>query len=151
VVKYIRSAVAADGLITRFAPGFNLGQQLEAVCREQLTRQTRAALLTYDALLDWVSSNGHMLEDGAFRAAGFLRRVADGEMRARAEVADTRRSRDDATRRRAVQLACALFTASLLVAGTGEEARAGINLFTAGTLFAASTALLLWRTLRGLA
>jgi ubiquinone biosynthesis protein len=152
VVKYIRSAVAADGLITRFAPGFDLGQQLEAVCREQLAQQARAALLTYDALLDWVGSNGHMLEDGAFRAAGFLRRVAAGEMRARADVADARRSRDGASRdRRAVQLACALFTASLLVAGTGEEARAGVNLFTAGTLFAASTALLLWRTLRRLA
>jgi len=91
-----------------------------------------------------------MMEDGAFRAAGFLRRVAAGELRARAEVSETRRSRDAAVRRRAVQLACALFTASLLVAGAGEEARGGVNLFTAGTLFAAATALMLWRTLRQL-
>jgi hypothetical protein len=151
VVKYIRSAVAADGLITRFAPGFDLGQHLEAVCREQLAREARAALLTYDALLDWVGAGGHMMEDGVFRAGGFLRRVAAGEMRARADVAGARRAHDGSARRRAVQLACALFTASLLVAGTGEEARAGVNLFTAGTLFAASAGLMLWRTLRRLA
>ena len=31
VIKYIRSAIAADGLITRFAPGFNVGRYLEEV------------------------------------------------------------------------------------------------------------------------
>lgn len=150
VVKYIRSAVAADGLITRFAPGFNLGQHLETVCREHLTQQARASLLTYKALINWVSSNGHLMEDGAFRAAGFLRRVAAGEMRARVETAETRRPRDGTLRRRAMQLACALFVASLLVTGTGEQARAGVNLFTAGALFTATAGLMLWRTLRRL-
>ena len=150
VVKYIRSAVAADGLITRFAPGFNLSRHLTEVCRDQLARQARASLLTYGALLDWLSSGGHMLEDGVFRAAGFLGSVASGGMRARAEVSDVGRSREDATRRRAVQLAAVLFAVSLIVAGAGETPRAGVNMFTAATLFAASTALLLWRTLRRL-
>ena len=29
VIKYIRSAIAADGLITRFAPSFSVGHHLE--------------------------------------------------------------------------------------------------------------------------
>jgi ubiquinone biosynthesis protein len=151
VVKYIRSAVAADGLITRFAPGFNLSRHLESVCRDQLARQARASLLTYNALIAWVSSNGHMVEDGVFRAAGFLRSVAAGGLRARAEVADAGRAHDDALRRRAVQLAAALFAVSLLVAGTGGPAHAGVNLFTAASLFVASGVLMLWQTLRKLA
>jgi len=150
VVKYIRSAVAADGLITRFAPGFNLGQHLDTVCREQLAQQARASLLSYKVLINWISSNGHLMEDGGFRVAGFLNRVAAGEMRARVDGIETRRPRDGALRRRAMQLACALFAASLLVTGTGEQARAGVNLFTAGTLFTATAGLMLWRTLRRL-
>jgi hypothetical protein len=120
------------------------------VCGDQLARQTRASLMTYSALIDWLSSGGHMMEDGVFRAADFLGSVAAGGLRARAEVTDAGRARDDAARRRAVQLAAVLLAVSLLVAGTGEPPRAGVNLFTAASLFAASTALLLWRTLRRL-
>jgi ubiquinone biosynthesis protein len=151
VVKYIRSAIAIDGLITRVAPGFNLGRHLELICRQQLARQARKSLLTYNSLLNWASSNGHMAEDGVIRAATFLQKVAAGEMRASAEVNETRAARDDGARRRAVQLGAMLLVASLLITGTGDEARLGVNLFTAASLFAASAALMLWRAVGRLA
>jgi ubiquinone biosynthesis protein len=150
VVKYIRSAVAADGLITRFAPDFDLGLHLQTVCREQMARQSRGALLNYRSVVNWLSSGGHMMEDGLFRAAAFLQRLAAGEMRASAQVADARRARDEAARRQALQLACALFVVSLLVAGAGVPARPGVNLFTAASLFATGATVMLWRTLRRL-
>ncbi len=36
VIKYIRSAIAIDGLITRFEPTFDVGQYLEMVCSRYL-------------------------------------------------------------------------------------------------------------------
>src|SRR5882762_8957463 len=41
VIKYIRSSIAIDGLITRFAPGFDVGHHLEMVCNSYLKWQVR--------------------------------------------------------------------------------------------------------------
>lgn len=149
VVKYIRSAVAADGLITRLSPGFDLGRRLEVVCREQLTRQARSSLFTYNSFLNWATSNAHLMEDGVFRFSGLLNRMAAGELNS--EASDERRVPDDgALRKRAVQLAGAMFVASLLVAGANEPQHAGFNLFTAASLFVLSAGVMLWGTLRKL-
>jgi ubiquinone biosynthesis protein len=151
VVKYIRSAIAIDGLITRVAPGFDLGRHLEIICRQQLARQARKSLLTYNSVLNWVSSNGHLMEDGVLRAADFLRAVAAGEMSASAQLNEARPTHDGALRRRAMQLAAMLLVASMLISGAGDEVRLGVNIFTAAALFAASTAVMLWRAVRRLA
>jgi predicted unusual protein kinase regulating ubiquinone biosynthesis (AarF/ABC1/UbiB family) len=148
VVKYIRSAVAADGLITRFAPGFDLGLHLEAVCREHLARQGGASLLSYGAFVNWAAAGGHIIEDGAFRASRFLQRVAAVGPGSGRDVG--RREGDGGLRRRAVLLAAALFATSLLLAADGESARVGVNLFTAASLFIVSVTLTLWQTLRRL-
>jgi ubiquinone biosynthesis protein len=151
VVKYIRSAIAIDGLITRVAPGFDLGHHLEVICRQQIAQQARRSLLTYNALLNWFSSGGRIMEDGVLRATTFLQTVVAGEMRASAQVNETQPTQDGALRRRAVQLAAMLLVASLLVSGAGGEVRPGVNMFTAAALFAASATLMLWRTVRRLA
>ena len=39
VIKYIRSTVAIDGLITRFAPAFDVGKYLETICDRYLKWQ----------------------------------------------------------------------------------------------------------------
>jgi ubiquinone biosynthesis protein len=145
VVKYIRSAIAIDGLITRVAPGFNLGRHLEIICRQQLARQARKSLLTYNSMLNWAGSNGRLMEDGALRAADFLQAVAAGEMRASARINEARPMRAAALRRQTVQLAAMLLVASLLISGVGDEPRLGVNIFTAAALFAASTVVMLWR------
>ncbi|HKG14675.1 MAG TPA: AarF/UbiB family protein [Pyrinomonadaceae bacterium] len=145
VVKYIRSAIAIDGLITRVAPGFNLGRHLELISRQQLARQARRSLLNYNSMLNWASSSGHLLDDGALRAVDFLQAFAAGETPARARVDEARPPRDAPARRRAVQFAAMLLVSSLLVSGAGDEARLGVNIFTAGALFAASAAVMLWR------
>jgi ubiquinone biosynthesis protein len=151
VVKYIRSAIAIDGLITRVAPGLDLGHHLEVICRQQLARQTRRSLLTYNSLLNWFSSGGHIMEDGVLRATAFLQAVAAGEMRASAQIDETEAVRAGALRRRAVQFAAVFLVASLLVSGAGGEARPGVNVLTAASLLAAGAALMLWRTVRRLA
>src|SRR4029453_10438051 len=53
VIKYIRSAIAIDGLIKRFAPGFDVARHLAKVCDDYLRWEVRRALVSYDSLLNW--------------------------------------------------------------------------------------------------
>lgn len=151
VIKYIRSAIALDGLITRFAPGFDLGRHLQEVCDGYLKLDVWRALMTYDTVLGWTISGGRVAEDGVLRGASFLRRFASGEVRASAEVNESRGARDGALRRRSLQLASAVLAVSLLVVSTGGGSGLGVNLFTAEAAFVAAAALMLLQTVRRLA
>jgi ubiquinone biosynthesis protein len=151
VIKYIRSAIAIDGLITRFAPAFNVGRYLEMVCDHYLTWQARRALFSYDQLVNWSSASGHLVRDGSFRAAHVLHRVASGQWPARAELGGAPEETDATRRLQAVQLAAVVFTVSLLITLTQEPARFGVNLFTAEALLVVAAVLFLLRTIRRLA
>jgi ubiquinone biosynthesis protein len=147
VIKYIRSSIAIDGLITRFAPGFDVGHHLEVVCDSYLKWHARKSLLAYNTLIGWASSGEHLLRDGAFRAAGFLRRIATSEMPTSGDADRTRSQADDALRSRTIQLGAAVFAVSLIMTVTGQRMEIGINLFTAEVVFIASAAMMLLRTI----
>jgi ubiquinone biosynthesis protein len=147
VIKYIRSSIAIDGLITRFAPAFDVGKYLEMVCDRYLTWQARQELLAFDTIVEWSSSSGHLVHDGALRAAAFLQRVASGELPLHAQFSTTGEA-SDGTERRIVQLAAILFSVTLLMVGTGETVQFGVNLFTAEVLLMAATAAMLLQRLR---
>jgi hypothetical protein len=151
VVKYIRSAIAVDGLITRFAPTFDLGRHLQTVCDRHLRWSARRAMFTYDSLLGWAISGERVVRDGPLRAADFVERLMAGELEARASVVSEGGSADEPLRRRAVQLGAVICATSLAVAVTGENASLGINLFTAELLFISTAATLLLRAVRQLA
>ena len=149
VIKYIRSAIALDGLITRFAPGFELGRHLQEVCDRYLRWNTWRALLTYDTVLGWALSGGHMADDGVLRGANLLHRLAAGERRP--VVEEPRGGGDGALRRRALQLSAAVLAASVLIVGMGEGVGLGVNLFTAEAVFVCAASLMLLQTIRRLA
>jgi ubiquinone biosynthesis protein len=149
VIKYIRSSIAIDGLITRFAPAFDVGKYLEMVCDRYLTWQMRQELVAFDTLVEWSSSSGHLMRDGALRAATFLQRVSSGELPAHAEFSTVSEESDGAGRQ-AVQLAAIVFSISVLMMITGETAQLGVNLFTAEVLLMAAAAAMLLRTIRRL-
>jgi ubiquinone biosynthesis protein len=151
VVKYIRSAIAIDGLITRFAPSFDLGRHLQAVCDRHLRWSARRAMFTYDSILDWAISGGNIVRDGPLRAAGFMRRLTAGELEAEAEMAAGEDVGDESARRRAVQLGALVFAVSLVMTAAGGRVGLGVNLFTAQLLFAVAATALLLRTVRRLA
>jgi ubiquinone biosynthesis protein len=152
VVKYIRSAIAIDGLITRFAPTFDLGRHLQMVCDRHLRWSARRAMFTYDSILNWAVSGERIVNDGPLRAAGFVQRLTAGELEAQATlVREGGASDDEALRRRAVQLGALVFIVALAGAVTGEELRLGINLITAELLVVGAAATLLLRTVRRLA
>jgi ubiquinone biosynthesis protein len=151
VIKYIRSAIASDGLITRFAPHFDVGRYLEQVCNRHLKWQAWGALFSSEALLGWSTSGSHLFRDGILRGAGFLSRLAAGELPARADVGVALGDRDAPERRRALLLAGMVFGMALLMVLTGERPELGVNLFMAEVLLAATATVLLARTLRRLA
>jgi predicted unusual protein kinase regulating ubiquinone biosynthesis (AarF/ABC1/UbiB family) len=68
VVKYIRSAIALDGLIKSLAPGFNVGQHLEAACDHHLHWHSLWNLMSPDTMLGWLEAGSRMARDGMSRA-----------------------------------------------------------------------------------
>lgn len=150
VIKYIRSSIAIDGLITRFAPGFDVGHHLEVVCDSYLKWQVRKSLFAYNTLISWASSSEHLMRDGPFRAAGFLRRIAKGEMPVSGDIGGASMRGDQALQQRTVQLGATVFVVALIITLTGEPVRLGVNLFTAELVVIASAAIMLLRTIRKL-
>lgn len=143
VIKYIRSAIAIDGLITRFAPDFDVGGYLEIVCDRYLKWEARRALLSYDSLIEWSSAGGHLLQDGASRAAEALERLADGRMEIHADAPPA----PEAHRLRSLCLAGTVGGLSVLAALTTADPQVGLNLFTAQAALTGMAALLLLRNL----
>jgi len=150
VIKYIRSSIAIDGLITRFAPGFDVGHHLELVCNNYLKWQVRKSLLAYGTLVAWAGSGEHMMRNGGFRAVSFLRRLATGEMPINADVSRAGSREDEALRSRTVQLGAVVFAVSLILAVTGERVQLGVNLFTAEVVLIIGAATMLLRTIHRL-
>jgi ubiquinone biosynthesis protein len=151
VVKYIRSAIAIDGLITRFAPSFDLGQHLQAVCDRHLRWHARREMFTYDSVLGWAISGERIVRDGPLRAADFVERLTRGELEAQASFLGEGSDDDEALRRRAVQLGGVAFVVALATVFSDERIQLGINLFTAELMFFGVVATLLLRTVRRLA
>ncbi|HEV7892453.1 MAG TPA: AarF/UbiB family protein [Pyrinomonadaceae bacterium] len=151
VVKYIRSAIAIDGLITRFAPSFDLGLHLQAVCDRLLRWSARRAMLSYDSLLSWAVSGERVVREGPLRAAGLFERLTAGELEAQVSSSGAGGDANAPARRRAVQLGAAVFVTSLAAALTGGQASLGTNLFTAEMIFIGAAAALLLRAVRRLA
>ena len=148
MIKYIRSAIAVDGLITRFAPGFNVGRHLETVCQQWVTWEARRSLFSYDSMANFAMSSGHLVQDGVARASTVLRRIADGEMMARIEVTGGQ-DPDAAVRRRTLRLAGIAVGLMGLVAAGGVRPF-GANVFTAEIVLAGSALGLLADSVRRL-
>jgi ubiquinone biosynthesis protein len=85
VIKYIRSAIAIDGLIKQFAPGFDVGRHLESVCDRQLHWRVLRDLVSADAIVGWLDANTSLARDGALRTIEVMRRLANGELKVHAE------------------------------------------------------------------
>jgi ubiquinone biosynthesis protein len=152
VIKYIRSAIAADGLITRFAPGFNVGRYLEDVCQRWVAWETRRASLRYESLTALAASGGRLANDGAVRAFAALDRLTSGDMLGRVDIT-TRRSSNGRLSRRTLRVAAVVVTLTALFGARPSAPRAafGLNLFTVELALMAGALVLLADSIRRLA
>jgi ubiquinone biosynthesis protein len=147
VIKYIRSAIAIDGLITRFAPAFNLSKHLQEVCGEQLRWNARHALMNYDSLLDWAIANGRVMREGPFKVTEIIRRLIEGN----GHDVSASDGENEKLGRKAVRLGAVMLLASLMISLTGEKSAPAFNLFTAELMFLGFAAMQLMRTIKKLA
>jgi ubiquinone biosynthesis protein len=141
VVKYIRSAIAIDGLITRFAPGFDIGLYLESVCDRLMRAELQRSLFSFNRLADWSAASLRLVSDGPVRGAELLRRLAAGDLPVDAEVVlgSQRSEGRKALGNRALQLGALLLALAVFIAFAGGGTRLGVNLFTAEVLVFAAT------------
>lgn len=142
VIKYIRSAIAIDGLIRQFAPHFDVGNYLAIACRRYLSWHARKSLLSHDALINWSKASAELMRSGAFRFSTFLERI--GEASAQQSAARPRhRGRRRGARFAAIGLsACAV---GVLAFTTNDSFALGLNLFTSQLIVATAFAFTLWR------
>ncbi len=132
VTRYIRSAITVDGLIRRFAPGIDIGRELERACAATVEARASREL-------------GAALWAGAMRATDYVAQMRDQGVSMLAAL--------DAQRRenlRAVQLGGAALVSAMVVAWSPETHSVGVNVTTAGlAVLASATALLARLVVRG--
>jgi hypothetical protein len=119
------------------------------ICDRYLKWQGRQELFAFDTLVDWSSSSGHLIRDGALRAITFLDRVAAGEVLGHAALGTTGEARD-AEQRGTVQIAAAVFALAALMTVTGEVGQFGVNLYTAELVLMAAAVIMLLQRIRRL-
>lgn len=147
VVKYIRSSIAIDGLITRFAPGFDVGRYLAASCGRHLREEIWRRLFSYDRMAEWSTAAGSLAQDGGGRALQVLDRMASRE-RPVESIAPAGRPAGDGAALQAFRFASVALGLSVLITVTGERVALGVNLFTAEILIAAAALAMFLNTLR---
>ncbi len=152
IVKYIRSSIAIDGLVTRFEPDFHVGEYLVETCSRYLLWQGRRARYAPERLLDFSAASGKLLRDGPQRASRLLERLASGELPVRREAGDEAGTPESSRlRSRALQLAGAvLLVAVTIAAAPPETLELGLNLYSAQWLLLAAAGVMLAGTLRRL-
>jgi ubiquinone biosynthesis protein len=151
IVKFIRSAIAIDGLLTRFDSSFDIGQHIADYCTQYLAEQARRRWLSADRLQD-LSSVGAQLFMGAPDLGGeILRRLGLGAGAPMARKPGVETFSDDAgSGAECLALAAVLCALVGLVTVLQQPAPLGVNLWTAELLFAFAAAgrlVLLWRRL----
>lgn len=149
VIKYIRSAVAADGLITRLAPGFNVVRCLEDACQELVMWELQRTLRSRDIFNTVLESSRHLMENGAARAATVLQRIVEGDVTADLDIT-TGVDRDARLRRKTLRLAGVVVALTALLDVTAGPARFGVNIVTAEAILAGAALLALVNSIRRL-
>lgn len=139
VIRYNRSVITADGLVTRFAPRLDVARFLRSVCEDTLERELWRELFTVEQL-------AHATARGA-RFATTLPATVLTLMRQRSASSSERAAGDDqpggSDRRLSplLPLGALALVAALVTVLPGVESEFGWNLFTASlaTVVAAAT------------
>jgi len=139
VIRYIRSVITADGLVTRFAPRLDVARFLRSVCEDTLERELWRELFTVEQL-------AHATVRGARFATTLpatvltLMRQSWAPPRDRA-APDNESGDPDGTSSRLLPLGALALTAAVVTVLPGVEPELGWNLFTASlaTVVAAAT------------
>ena len=143
IIKYIRTSIAIDGLVRRFAPGFDFGHYLGTACRRHLTWQARRMLVSHESLVNGAKAGVDLVRDGMFRLAAALEHAAEAP-----RLGDAGGGPRPRWAAEEGPLVLIVITALLLAVGTQDSIQLGPNLVTAELLVAAAAAARLVAALR---
>lgn len=129
IVKYIRSAIAVDGVNLRFEPNFHVGRHLEQECGRFVQWQAVRSALSQDTLLSWSGMGTRFLTEAPGQVGNLLDRLARGDLGVRA-VRPTGNDPGREARSRALLLAALIATLVVLMVLTRQPVVFGWNLFT---------------------
>lgn len=123
VIKYIRSAIASDGIITRFAPEFDVGAYLATSC-ERFLKEAYMPSFSPENMVDWTVSTGNLVRDGATRMVSLLHHLTY------IDAAAERQTSSDISANRITNLGIVVLVISFLITAGGEPVEFGLNIFT---------------------
>lgn len=154
IVKYIRSAIAIDGLLTRFDPSCDLGDHIGRACARAMAMEARMGWMSTDRLQEWAGASSRLVADGPTRAMRWLDGWNEG-LSASAHSGFAAASEDGLSgrraidwRRRSLYLAAAILGVSFALTSTAGPLVPGANLATAELLFLGAASLCLVQALR---
>lgn len=146
VIKYIRSAIALDGLIKTFAPGVDIGRHLEAACERHIKWDSVATLTSSSMTVASFSGITRLVKDGFLRLLAILGRFAHEKPKAPMIVSA-------ATNKRwfyeGMQLAWIVLCLALPVLANAND-REACFAHPSSVLFPFAIAIIIWRSLRSM-
>jgi len=146
VIKYIRSAIALDGLIKTFSPGADIGLHLEKACERHIKWDSFRALTSSDLAVGSFAATTRLAGDGFLRAYAMLNHFASEKPLGAAGNGD---ARGPEQARQPLQLVWIIFCLSLpALLGSGRMSTSLLH--PSGMLATAAISIVLWRAVRSM-
>jgi ubiquinone biosynthesis protein len=136
VIRYIRSVITADGLVTRFAPRLDVARFLQSVCEDTLEREMWQELFSVEQIAYATAEGARIAASLPATALTLLRRSRNSDT-----DDETESNGDDSVDgSRIVPFGLIALVAALVTQLPGVEPDIGWNLFTAALATAAAAA-----------
>jgi ubiquinone biosynthesis protein len=146
VIKYIRSAIALDGLIKTFAPSVDIGRHLEQACERHIKWDSVKTLTSSSVVIGSLGGLTRLARDGFLRAfailSQFSKKITSPPVR-------PIRGRGMSWWHEALQLSWIVFCILLPVLANGKE-QAGYHLRPLGLLLPLAMSIVIWQALKNM-
>jgi ubiquinone biosynthesis protein len=136
VIRYIRSVITADGLVTRFAPRLDVARFLQSVCEDTLEKEMWQELFSVEQIAYATAEGARIAASLPATALTLLRRNRNSD---RADETGSNGG-DSSAGSRILPFGLIALVAALVTQLPGVEADIGWNLFTAALATAAAAA-----------
>ena len=131
VIKYIRSSIALDGLITRFAIGFDVGAALEKLCDQYLAWGTRMQTFSYDRIFRSMMAGGDVMANGPGKMADVIENTINPKANSFSDTPTPAPTPAPQGTANPLAPAIVICLIAILLSFGGAEPQWGVNLFTA--------------------
>jgi ubiquinone biosynthesis protein len=144
VIKYIRSAIALDGLIKTFSPQVDIGRHLEQSCERHIKWDSYRTLTSFHVAINLLGSMTGLVRDGFLRAVAGLNRTGTNNSAVPPSLRDSK-----TLRKVNVFLQLSWITFCLALPGIfGRRSVGGYFLQASGMLLPIAMSIVIWRALK---